>query len=193
MKEMIKMLVVMTAFSLAAGFLLAWADRITKDPIETARKKEKQDALRRVLPPSDNDAFTETNTVTVAGRAWIFHVARKAGAYAGAAFETESEGYGGPIRILVGLQADGAVNAVEILQAEKETPGLGSKVREPSFLRQFRNRKAADTRWCAVRKDGGEIQAITGATISSRAVSRAVKAGLDVYAANAAKIRETRR
>lgn len=192
MKEMIKMLAVMTVFSLVAGLFLAWTDRVTRGPIEQARKKEMLDALRRVLPPSDNDAFTETNTVAVAGRAWVFHVARKADAYAGAAFETQSEGYGGPIRLLVGLQADGAVNAVEVLQAEKETPGLGSKVRESSFLGQFRDRKSADTRWCAVRKDGGEIHAITGATISSRAVSRAVKAGLDVYAAHATKIQEPR-
>jgi Na+-translocating ferredoxin:NAD+ oxidoreductase subunit G len=182
MKERINMIVVLTLFGLASGLVLAWTDSATRAPIREARRMETLGALQTVLPACDNDVVADARTFENSGRVWTNYVARLTGAYAGAAFESETDGYGGPIRLMVGVRADGSVNGIEILLADKETPGLGSKIREPAFRKQFMGRGAADTKWCEVKKDGGELDAITGATISSRAVAKAVKAGLDAHA-----------
>lgn len=182
MKERISMIVVMTLFGLVSGLVLAWTDSATRAPIREARRLETLSALRTVLLESDNDVVADARAFQEGGKVWTNYVARMKGAYAGAAFESETDGYGGPLRIMVGLRPDRTVNGLEILLADKETPGLGSKIREPAFRRQFSGRSATDTKWCAVKKDGGELDALTGATISSRAVAKAVKAGLDAHA-----------
>lgn len=189
MKEAIRLVAVLTVFCAVSALLLAWTNKVTKAPIEQARKAETMEGLAKVLPPFTNDLIGDSRIVKEDGKDWTFYVARADGKFVGVAFESQTTGYGGAIRLLVGVLADGTVNGVQILAADNETPGLGSKIKEPGFLGQFKNRGGADTRWASVRKDGGEIQAITGATISSRAVARAVKAGLDVYAKHGAELR----
>jgi electron transport complex protein RnfG len=164
-------------------------DAATRDPIEKARKEETIVALKRVLPECDNDVVADSRTIEDGGKTWTFYVARKAGSYAGAAFRSAAGGYGGAIDVMVGVADDGTITGLEILLADKETPGLGSRIKEPVFRGRFKGRGAADTGWCAVKKDGGQIDAITGATISSRAVARAVKNGLDTYAAHMDEIK----
>lgn len=189
MKERLRMIGILTGLALVSGLLLAWTNSITRDPIEQARRQELTAALARVMPPGDNDVLADTVVVTEAGKTWTFYVARKNGAYAGAAFVGTADGYGGPIEVLVGLQDNDTINKVEIVLADRETPGLGSKIKDPEFLRtRFANRSAMDSAWCHVKKDGGEIAEITGATISSRAVAKAVKDGLEVFAKHAAQI-----
>jgi Na+-translocating ferredoxin:NAD+ oxidoreductase subunit G len=188
MKELVRMVIVLTVFCAVAGGLLAWTDAATKPRIAEARRAELIEALKQVLPPCDNDVVADAKAVTADGREWRFYVGRNAGAFVGAAFQTAQSGYGGPVEVLVGVLADGTVRQVAVLQADKETPGLGAKIKGRDFLGRLAQRSARDTAWAAVRKDGGEIEAITGATISSRAVVKAVKAGLDVYAKHAAEI-----
>jgi electron transport complex protein RnfG len=90
--------------------------------------------------------------------------------------EVNSKGYGGPIHMLVGIDLRRSVEGVEIVD-QTETPGLGTQVKKAGFSRQFRGfDKSGDVK---VTKDGGRVQAITGATISSRAVSAGVAAGID--------------
>ena len=189
MKETIRLVVVLTVFCAVAALLLAWTDSATKARIEQERKAETIEALGRVLPPCDNDLLADARIVKDGGTEWTFYAGRKTGTFVGAAFQSEAAGYGGPIKLLVGLLPDGALNGVQILAADKETPGLGSKVSKPEFLRQFAGQSAADAGWAAVKRDGGQIQAITGATISSRAVARAVRMGLEVYTKHGPEIR----
>jgi len=189
MKEQVRMVVTLTAFCLVAGGLLAWTNSVTKAPIENACRAELVAALKEVLPPFDNDVVADAVTVEDNGRRWTNFVARRQGEFVGAAFECRADGYGGPIRALVGVRSDNTVYAVVILQADKETPGLGSKIKDKRFLSQFSGKSVLDRRWSAVKKDGGEIDAITGATISSRAVAQAVKTGLEVYARHFEEIR----
>jgi electron transport complex protein RnfG len=189
MKNGLRMLVVLTLFGLGSGLLLALTNAVTKGPIEKARNQETIEALRKVLPECDNDVVADAVTVEEGGKAWTFYVARKAGAYAGAAFRSSAAGYGGALELMIGVNRDGAIAGVEILLADKETPGLGSRIKEPGFRDLFKGRGAADTRWCAVTKDGGEIAAITGATISSRAAAKAVKDGMDAYARHVEEIK----
>ena len=91
---------------------------------------------------------------------------------------------------MVGVNAAGEIQGVEILK-QLETPGLGARITEPGFRQGFAGRNIADTDW-RVRKDGGDIDQITAATISSRAVVEAVKAGVEVFKRNEEQIRNTR-
>jgi electron transport complex protein RnfG len=190
MRKSGQLILATTSFCAIAGFFLAWTNSITKTPIEEARRAEMIDALRKVLPECDNDTLSDVKTLKDdKGREWTFHIARMKGSYVGAAFRVVSpEGYGGPIETLVGVRADASVNGIEIIRAEKETPGLGAKIKEPAFLKQFGRHSASDLAWAAIVKDGGQIDAITGATISSRAVTKSVGEGLRIFANNAALI-----
>ena len=100
----------------------------------------------------------------------------------GIVFRVFPQGYGGPIPITVGLDNEGTITGIRIASAAEgmsETPGLGAKITEPLFTEQFRGKCAAEA---ALEQDGGAIQAITAATISSRAVSEGVKKGIEKYA-----------
>lgn len=183
MKDILKMVFVLACICVLAGALLAVIDSVTREPIAAAMREEKMKAMRRVLPGYDNDPMACTNVVVENGDAWVFHVARKDGEFAGAAFEAASgEGYGGTVRIMIGAGADDAVLGLEILQ-HAETPGLGARITESGFRNQFRDRSIGDTVW-TVKSDGGDIDAVTGATMSSRAVLDALRRGLDVYIRN---------
>ncbi len=185
MMESLKLVVVLTIICSVAGALLAVVHDVTAEPIAAAAMKEKGDAIMQVLPPCDNHPGEAIVTVDADGRTWTFYVARKDGQFVGAAFEAvSSAGYGGDITIMAGVTAEKTVQGIQVL-AHKETPGLGAWISGEIFRGQFAGRSIADTTW-AVAKDGGDIDQITAATISSRAVTGAVKAGLDVFTANAA-------
>ena len=139
-------------------------------------------SLRKVLPTFDNNPETDVRAVKDKERDYTFYIARRGTNTVGAAFVSRSvHGYAGPIDVVVGVLPNGTINAIDVLKC-RETPSLGTRVAEPKFKDQFKGRSASDTVWAKVRKDGGEIQAVTGATISSRAVTEAVKAGLDAFA-----------
>lgn len=189
MKETIKMIGAMMAFCIVAGFMLAWINTKTKAPIEAAYKHEMMIALKKVLPPYDNNIIAEAMVFKENGKDWTFYIARQAGTYVGtASLSRSNRGYGGPIEILIGILSDGTIKSVEILRADKETPGLGAKIKDHGFLDQFNGRSAVNGSWSKVTKDGGQIQAITGATISSRAVAQEVQAALRIYAKHVGEI-----
>lgn len=185
MKEAIRLVVALTLFCVAAGILLAWTNSATRAPIAKAKDEERLAILRKVLPDSDNNLLADAMKVVDNGTNWVFYVGKRAGQATGVAFSSTSKrGYGGSIEVMVGLKPDGTVRFVEIAAAPAETPGLGTKVKETKFRDQFRDRSASDLKWAKVTKDGGAIQAVTGATISSRAVVEAVRNGLAAFAAH---------
>ena len=99
----------------------------------------------------------------------------------GIVFRVFPQGYGGSIPITVGLDLDGEITGVRIASAAegmKETPGLGAKITEKDFIEQFKGKKASEV---PLKRDGGEVDAITAATISSRAVCEGIKAGIGKY------------
>lgn len=190
MKEIAKLIGVLTLISAAAGLLLAFTNNRTEGPIAQARKAEVLQALAEVLPPFDNRPNENPFTIEENGQTWTFFVARQNGAFAGAAVETSSlKGYGGLIKLMVGINPDNSLRRFKILQ-QQETPGLGTKIAEPAFQNQFANRPFVPDTW-RLKKDGGNIEAITGATISSRAVTDALRAASEVFTRHADKIRQT--
>jgi electron transport complex protein RnfG len=104
---------------------------------------------------------------------------------------TARDGFSGPIRILVGVEYDGTVTGIRILQ-HRETPGLGDKIesRRSDWVFQFDGRSISDppaTGW-AIREDGGEFDQLTGASITPRAVIKAIRATLLYFDANREQI-----
>lgn len=180
MKEFARLVLTPTVICLVAGVLLAAVNKVTLEPIALAMLAEKSEAMQEVLPACDNDPMADTVAVTEDGTEWIFYIARGGSTFAGAAvIVTTPEGYGGDITVMVGINADDAVQGIAILD-QKETPGLGANIKSDDFKVRFKGRSLEKANW-SVAKDGGDIDEITAATISSRAVVGAVKSGLDVY------------
>jgi electron transport complex protein RnfG len=193
MKDIVKLVVVLTLIAAGAGLLLSMVEQITWAPISEQRRQETLKALLAVLPPSDNSPDVDTVTLVTGldnkGRDLqrVFYRGRRHGDLAGVAFKVVApDGYSGSIEIMVGVDLEGIVTGIEIL-AQTETPGLGSKIKQARFKRQFLGKSLDNADW-RVKKDGGVFDQLTGATISPRAVVAAVAEGLKFYRENRARV-----
>lgn len=186
MNDMVRLVVVLTLVASGAGLILSVVESVTREPIAEQRRLETLRALQAVLPPADN-AVDEDVVTLVTGQdrrgrdlQRTFYRGRQNGELTGIAFTTVApDGYSGDIVIMVGIQPDGTVAGIEILR-HSETPGLGDKVTQPAFKQNFVGKNLDNADW-RVKKDGGEFDQITGATISPRAVVGAVRRGLEFY------------
>ena len=166
--------------AMAAG-LLATVHEITSEPIASSRKRVTLEAVRTVLPPFETLADDETvKTIVTDPSAPEMAAAFSAGRLIGAAVKvTDPDGFGGDVTFMVGVTSDAKVHAIRLL-AHKETPGLGTKLGDPIFTKQFQG-LAIPAGGLRVHKDGGTIQAITGATISSRTATRAATRAVEHF------------
>ena len=193
MKETARLILVLVAICLAAALALSQVYSFTKGPIENALREERLRAIRTVLPSYDNEPDRDVVSVVTgtddegAEIVTDYYIGRSGGDIVGIAFEASSSaGYSGDIGLMVGVDPGGVITGVEVI-SHAETPGLGSKITESRFLNIFPGRDLSNTRW-AVKKDGGDIDQITGATISPRAVVEAVYAGLEDFSAHREEI-----
>jgi electron transport complex protein RnfG len=190
MKEILRLCFVLTLIGAVCAAVMAFVDQETKAPIAQSKTAEKMDAVKVVMPPTDNDL--EKDQVTVNDKdmqmEMTFFPGKKNGVVIGAAFlAVAPSGYAGPIEILVGVDTAGVVTGVEIVK-HAETPGLGSKIKTPQFKGQFIGKSIKDPENWSVMKDGGPFKQITGATISSRAVTTAIATGLEFLDAHKAEV-----
>lgn len=176
------MLISLTLISTVAGFSLAYMNDITLGPISEARKAKKINAIKAVLPKVTNDPYSDKIAVAVPGISDSFDIfpGKNDNRVNSIAIATYSDqGYSGLIKLMVGLDTQGVINNIAVLE-QKETPGLGTKITTEKFLQQYRGKDPG--KWkLLVKKDGGQTDAITGATISSRAFNDAVQKAYDVY------------
>jgi len=186
MRDILRLIVVLTCICIASAIALAKVYDLTKGPIAHQKRLEVLRAIKAVLPPYDNEPDRDMVKLAMGvdkkGEEiqGVFYRGRKEGRLNGVAFKVNSpEGYGGTIEVMVGLLPDGTVHGMEVL-SHLETPGLGAKIREAKFKDRFKKRSLSNTKW-AVKKDAGDIDGITGATISSRAVIKAIRGGLEFY------------
>ena len=190
MNQIIKNTIILTVITLVSGLLLGLAYEVTKDPIAQSEENAKREAWQAVFPDADLTAFEETDVDTdVADQviadlgidATIDEVCTVDGGDTGYVITaTDSEGYGGDIQVVVGITADGTVSGISFLSIS-ETAGLGMNAQNESFYGQY---VGVQTDHFYVSKDGGEgepIDAISGATITSRAVTGAVNAALGYF------------
>jgi len=189
MKEMLRLVFVLTLITAGAGLILSAVEQQTRAPIAEQRRQEMLRALQAVLPAFDNQPDSDNVELVIGqdkkGRDLkrSFYRGRSGGELAGIAFTVVApDGYSGNIGIMVGILPDGSVKAIEIL-THAETPGLGDKITHDAFKAQFAGKRLDNADW-RVKKDGGGFDQITGATISPRAVVKAVKGGLEFYAAH---------
>ena len=173
-------LILMIVSAVSAGALsLTYA--VTKDRIATQKKLEELEAVLHTLPAARRPGeFTElTADTSAAARAYPdlskIYIARRQGSLLGYSIQMVPRGYGGPIQMAVGIDRDGRVAGVAIIDL-KETPGLGGNVAEPEWLRQFRGKMGQEK-----LEVGVDVDAVSGATRSSRAVSLGVREALDAY------------
>ena len=179
----INMFVALFVICIVSGGVLGVVYNATKDPITAAETAKKTKAIKNVLP--EFNELKETMVMSALEDVEIpFYLAYNAdNNFIGAAVETfTNKGFSGNISLMVGILADGTLKNISVLQ-HAETPGLGSKMTEPTFKDQF-NGKKADSFNIKVKKDGGEVDAITAATISSRAFCDAVNRALLTFENN---------
>ncbi len=175
-KEILLPTIVLLVICVVSAALLGGTNMLTKDKIASIEAEAKAEAMQEVM--ADASSFGEA--VNVNELLEYSEALDSDGNVIGYAFTSSTNGYGGEIRIMVGVNTDGTVSKIAVLAADNETPGLGLNIKKESFLEQF----AGKTYGIAVNKNtpgDNEIQALTSATISSTAVTRAVNAALDCY------------
>lgn len=187
MREFLRLAGILTLVSIISAWALSSTYNLTKPIIDLKRYQKKLEALSLVLPPFDNQPDKEMVKLTAEkGEVIEFYVGRKNGQPTGIAFKKNTVGYGGNIALMIGVTPEGKIYGIQIME-QNETPGLGAKISHPNFLQQFKNKDLASTRW-EVKKMGGDFDQISAATVSSRAITKGVKEGLNFFQNNKEKI-----
>ena len=164
---------------LVCSALLAGVYALTKEPIDAAAKAKNEAAIKEVLP---DVAVTieEERTVDFEGATYTYNLAYdELGNTVGCAINVAPSGFGGPISIKVGFDINGVIWNTKVL-SQAETPGLGAKCVEPAFSDQFKGFDPAQ-KTLAVKKDGGDVDAITASTITSRAYAEGLALAAKVF------------
>lgn len=186
--------VVLVVVALAAALLLSAIHWLTRAPIAQARELAAEAALREVVPEFAKATDVSLDFLPVPPRfriglgsedgERIYRIKRGGEILAVILPALSPSGYGGPIRLIAGIDRNGIVTGVKVLE-HHETPGLGDRIatNKSDWMRRFTGKSLTDpapNRW-QVRRDGGAFDQISGATISSRAVVRQVRRALDYF------------
>lgn len=163
-----------------SGICLGFVYNLTKDPIAAAAQAKKENALRAVLPSFETTEALQIASPDDAGRQIEVFKAFAGEQLVGVAVNCYTmKGFGGEVDLMVGILPDGTLNKVSVLSMS-ETPGLGTKMTDPGFYAQFEGKNPASFKM-SVKKDGGDVDAITSATISSRAYCDALDRAYKVF------------
>jgi electron transport complex protein RnfG len=181
MNEIIKMIVVLSILAAVSGGGLAAVRNGTKTQIEVQQLKfVKGPAIKEILKGSSNDPIADRFKVRDENSEISFFVGRFDGKANVIAFEGAGKGYGGDIGIMVGVNIDDGKIIGAAVTTHSETPGLGATAKDdPTFVSQFKDLSVTDL--IKVTNDGGTINAMSGATITSRAVCDGVAGAMDIY------------
>ncbi len=183
------MVLVLFGVTLISSAAVAYVNSLTIEPINKAKEAKQADAIRQVIPGAfNNDPVADAWKVeTPDGGVLEFFPAKQDGKTVGTAVKTYTKkGFGGEVSLMVGFNPDGTVSNYSVLE-HKETPGLGSKM-DQWFTQDGKGSiigKKPGMAGLKVRKDGGDVDAITAATISSRAFLDAVNRASAALAGNA--------
>jgi len=185
---MIRLIVSLTLITVICGAFLGFVYSVTKTPIEKAEIKErgmKIDSVLASLEPDNNPVENPYLFVDANGDSLTAYLALKGNDTVGIAIENQGLGFAGYVNILTGIDlSNGEITGIEIV-SQAETPGLGARIVEPWFKDQFIGKSLTNSTLVneniAVVKDGGDVDAISGATITPRAVCVAVSKSLHDY------------
>lgn len=175
--DIFKPVVVLLAICVVIPLALSLTNKITVNRIAELEKKNTNETMASLISAEEFEEKTFGSE-----NIFNYYVAKSEDKEIGYIFVTKAKGYGGEISVMTAVNIDGTVKSVAILDASNETPGLGQNVTKESFYSQFTGKKEG----VKVLKNGAdseknEIDAVTGATISSRAVTKAVNEALENY------------
>ncbi|MBR3829337.1 MAG: RnfABCDGE type electron transport complex subunit G [Bacteroidales bacterium] len=179
------MLLSLTIIALVASLALALVNNVTKGPIEKVNQEKIANAVAKVLPAYDSYSVDTVSVETPKGEAQMvrYTAVNAAGELVGKAVESfDDNGFGGRLSAMVGFDAEGNISGYEVL-ASAETPGLGAKA-DQWFQKGGKGDvigKNPSTDNLTVKKDGGQVDAITGSTITSRAFCRLVATAYNAF------------
>ena len=180
MKSSLKnMVLVLFCITLVSAACVGLVNMITVDPIAKAKEAAEKAALAQVLPAFDATEMSEHEADELA---IVAYKATKDGEVVGYAVKTATKkGFSGMVKMMVGFDTKGTILNVNVLE-QNETPGLGAKMTEEGnpLLASVQGKDAAKVNF-TVKKDGGDIDALTAATISSRAYADAVARAYAVF------------
>jgi len=187
MMQYIKMIVVLTGIAAVCGFLLSTVKQVTAVRIEEQiLVNVKLPALKSVLDSSTNDLMQDRRTITMDEQEYVVFEGKKEGKTWAIAFEGKGTGFGGDIGIMVGFDLEKDILTGIGILTHQETPGLGARISETMFRDNFKNKSI--TAVFKVKKDNGEVDAVSGATYSSRGVCSAVRKCIALYPAIKKKV-----
>ncbi len=180
MRDIMKMLVVLSAICGIAGFALSYLKMITAEPIEVqVLTYVQKPVLDRVFVGAENDYVADRKTFTLKdGRNVMVFPALQGGKLVSVALEDSGKGFGGSIGVMVGFNPSNDTLVGIGVTTMKETPGIGDVILTPRFTDQF----AGKPKDVALKSQGGQIDAISGATVSSGGSVTAIANAAKVYA-----------
>lgn len=185
---------VLGGFSMAAAGLLAGGDKLTGEEIRQRALEDLQASLTQVIPAAIHDNSPVADAITLkrdGAKDLKVYRAKKGGRVTGVAYEVSGSGYAGEIKIIMGIDPEGRLTGVRVVK-HAETPGLGDKI-EPAksdWINRFSGLSLGNPpaeKW-KVKKDGGQFDQFSGATITPRAVVGAIKEGLIFFNARKADL-----
>ena len=181
MRDMLKMIIVLTVLCLASGGLLAAIQTSTKEQIANqVLTFVKGPAISSILTDAENDPITDRFELKDGEINRIFFVGVVEGEPRVITLETFGKGYGGNVGLMVGIDVQDKVLKGVGVTTHAETPGMGARAKsDPGFVAQYAGLSIDEK--IAVTGDGGSINAISGATITSRATSNAATEAVDIY------------
>ncbi len=178
------------AIALVTCTALVIGNQVTHSAIIAAEERDMQNSLSEVLPAGygDNNLLKDTLQLTTdEGKALTVYRSRKSGTVNGAVFQTAARGYAGDVVVLIGIDTQGTLLGARVIK-HQETPGLGDKIEaaKTKWIESFTGKSLSSPpveKW-GVKKDGGVFDQFAGATITPRATVKAVKQGLEFFAAH---------
>ncbi len=176
------MVIVLFVIAFVSGISLAYVQKITREPIVKAKQQKQIDAIAIVVPAFDNNPLESAKEVAspeYSGSMMVYTATKQGDTVGYAILSSTNSGFGGEVQVMVGFNPDGTIYNTAVV-SHQETPGLGDKMTSDKFRSQFQGFDC-NTKKARVKKDGGDIDALTAATISSRAFCSTVRHAYKVF------------
>lgn len=181
-KSSLKFGIVLLLIAAGCGLGLGYVSEVTKEPIAIQAKKAIDEANKAILPEATE--FADKTGVTLTGTISAVTEGKSGADVKGYTITVSPKGYAGPVKTMVGITADGKVSGIKILE-HAETPGLGALAPEPKFSGQYAGKPAKELVVVKAAPSGdNQIEAITGATITSKAVTTGVNEAIKFFDSN---------
>ena len=178
MSDIIKPAAVLLIICVVAAGLLGYVHQITAAPVAAQQELAKQESMTAVLP--DADSFGEEQEINEGNITTITPALDSEGNETGYAVAITTKGFSAGLQLMFGIDTEGVITGLSVVDCSNDTPGLGANAANEDFYGQFTGKSGE----VAVTKDGGDIEALTGATITSRAVANAATEAINYVTEN---------